>query len=215
MENKKKTLFIVDDHPVFRQGIKQVLAQVEWLHIVAEADNGDSAITLINYFKPDIVLLDLALPAKDGLTVLQKVREKQPDLLAIIITSYDDSAYLERSLELGANAFMVKDSAAENLIHCLDAVVNRGEIYISPAMGSQTLELPVTTKNEAVSLDSLTKMEHKILLLVGRFLTSKEIARELGLSYRTIQNHRSNICTKLQLKGPHKLLSFARRHTGQ
>ena len=192
-----------------------MLTQVEWLHIVAEADSGDSAITLINYFKPDIVLLDLALPGKDGLTVLQNVREKQPDLLAIIVTSYDDRAYLDRSFELGANAFIVKDSAGEDLIHCLDAVVNRGLIYISPTMGSHALELPVTLENKIVSLDSLTQMEQKILRLVGQFLTSKEIARELELSYRTIQNHRSNICTKLNLNGPHQLLSFARKYIDQ
>lgn len=215
MELKKKTLLIVDDHPVYRQGIKQVLATVEWLHIVAEAENGDSAITLIDYFKPDIVLLDLALPGKDGLSVLQNVREKQPDLIVIIITSYDDRAYFDRSFELGANAYIVKDSAGENLIHCLEAVVKRGETYISPALGSRVLELPATETMDVSSLDSLTKMERKILLLVGRFLTSKEIACKLGLSYRTIQNHRSNICSKLHLKGPHQLLNFAREFIDQ
>lgn len=215
MANQKKRLLIADDHPIFRQGLKQLLASIEWLHIVAEAENGCSALSQIKHFRPDIIILDLAMPDMDGLTVLQRTREEYPNLITIILTSYDDSAYVDRAFELGANAYVVKDSAGEDLINCLEVVVQRKDVYISPSLGSRFPELPPTATEKNTSLDSLTKMERKILSHVARFLTSKEIGKELGVSYRTVQNHRSSICSKLHLKGAHQLLSFAREYFDQ
>ncbi len=207
MVYKKKTLLIVDDHPIFRQGLKQILSSVKWLQIVAEAESGDSALIQIEHIRPDVVVLDLAMPGKDGLSVLQEARQSHPDIIFIIVTSYDDKAYLDRALVLGARAYVVKDGASEEIVQCMDSVY-RGKIYISPSLGSRVPEMPLTT--ETASLDTLTDMEYKVLTLVADFMTSKEIAKELDISYRTVQNHRSNICAKLKIKGMHQLMSFAR-----
>ena len=209
MTEEQKTLLIADDHPIFRQGMKQILAPIKWLRVVAEAESGDSALTQIKYLKPDIAILDLAMPGMDGLKVLEESRKPHPDMLSIIVTSYDDKAYLERALELGASAYVVKDGAAENMVHCLEAV-KRGEVYISPSLGGRPPELPVIGSKDSESLDRLTETERIVLAKVAQFQTSKEIARDLDISYRTVQNHRANICSKLGLKGSHQLMSFAR-----
>jgi len=208
---EQKTLLIADDHPIFRQGMKQILEPIKWLRIVAEAESGDSAVSQIKYLKPDIALLDLAMPGMDGLKVLEQARQDHPEMIAIIVTSYDDKAYLDRALELGASAYVIKDGAAENMVHCLEAV-KRGEVYISPSLGGRTPKLPKLKIGELPSLDLLTPTERIVLTEVARFQTSKEIARKLDVSFRTIQNHRANICAKLDLKGSHQLMSFAREH---
>ncbi len=211
MSERQQTLLIADDHPIFRQGMKQVLEPTLWLRIVAEAESGDSALTQIRYLKPDIVILDIAMPGMDGLEVLEKVRPAYPDMIVVIVTSYDDQAYLERALELGVNGYVIKDVAAENIVQCLDTV-RRGEIYISPTLGGRVPKLPTFESVELESLKTLTEMERIVLEKVAQFLTSKEIARDLCVSFRTIQNHRAHICSKLELKGTHQLMSYARKH---
>jgi len=209
MSEQQKTLLIADDHPIFRQGMKQALEPIPWLRIVAEAESGDSALTQIRYLKPDIVILDIAMPGMDGLEVLEKLRQDQPQIIAIIVTSYDDKAYLERALDLGVNAYVIKDGAVENMVQCFETV-RRGEVFISPSLGARTPKLPELVTSESELLKTLTEMEHIVLAKVAQFQTSKEIARDLGVSFRTIQNHRAHICAKLDLRGPHQLMSFAR-----
>ena len=211
MAENKKTALIADDHPIFRQGMKQILADIGWLRIVAEAESGESALAQIEYLKPDIAILDIAMPGMDGLTVLEQAKKIQPTLIAIIVTSYDDSAYLERALELGASAYVLKDGAGECMQQCLDAI-NSGEIFISPSLGKPAPELPDLNSSDSQILDILTEMERVVLSKVAEFKTSKEIAGELNVSFRTVQNHRANISSKLDLHGSHQLVSFARKH---
>lgn len=211
LTDNRKTVLIADDHPIFRQGLKQIVKPANWLRIVAEAESGDSAVTQIKFLKPDITILDLAMPGMDGFKVLKNSLDIHPAMLAVIVTSYNDPAYLERALELGARGYVVKDSAGEHLIQCLESVV-AGDTYISPSMGNRTPELPSLDNDDTERLKQLTATERKILEGVARFLTSKELARELDISYRTVQNHRANIATKLNLPGRHQLVRFARRH---
>ena len=206
---KAHSILIVDDHPIFRQGLKRILHKQDWLQVVAEAESGDSALIQIRYLKPDLVLLDLAMPGLDGLSVLEKGLALHPDLRAIIITSYNDQAYLDRAMQLGARAFLVKDSATEHLLDCLRAV-GGGDCYISPSLGAIEPRLPRVDNVPSASLAMLTDMERTVLSQVAEFYTSKEIARDLGISYRTVQNHRTNISKKLHLRGNHQLVRFAR-----
>jgi len=211
MVENKKTALIADDHPIFRQGMKQLLAGVDWLRIVAEAESGESALAQIEYIKPDIAILDIAMPGMDGLTVLEKAKNAQPELVVIIVTSYDDSAYMERALELGASAYVLKDGASECMHLCLDAI-NNGEVFISPSLGKPAPQLPDLHSPDSQALEVLTEMERVVLSKVAEFKTSKEIAGELNISFRTVQNHRANVATKLDLHGSHQLVSFARKH---
>lgn len=210
MAKKQKTLLIADDHPIFRQGLEQILSSLKWVKIIASAESGDAALAQIKYLKPDIVVLDLAMPGMDGLTVLQQAKTEFPKLIAVIVTSYDDRAYLDRAMELGANAYVLKDGASNHIVECLEAV-NKGDIYISPTLGSHSPELPYLGKNAAL-LDRLTRIERRVLYAVATFKTSKEIGKELDLSPRTIQNHRAHISLKLEISGSHQLMSFAREN---
>jgi len=202
-------LLIADDHPIFRQGLKRILDDLPDVALVAEAESGDSALAQIRYLKPDLALIDLAMPGMDGLRVLESGLEQHPELRAIIITSYNDQAYLDRAMALGARAYLVKDSAAEHLVACIECVRDGGT-YISPSMGGTELAVPTLEEDPSHLLEQLTDMERKVLAQVAEFRTSKEIARSLGISFRTVQNHRANIAGKLDLHGNHTLVRFAR-----
>jgi len=131
--------------------------------------------------------------------------------LPIIVTSYDESAYVERAFDLGARAYVIKDAAVDDLLACLTAVA-RGDLFVSQALGGYRAKLPEPDPAGLRALESLTAMERRVFAMVGEFKTSKQIAQELNLSHRTIQNHRANICRKLGLHGTHQLMSFAREH---
>ena len=205
---EKRSLVIVDDHPIFREGLKQIIARVPGIEVVAEADSGDAALAQIQQLSPDLVTLDIAMPGKDGLQVLEMTRSADKVPLVIVITSYDDNAYLNRAFELGARAYVLKDSALTDVVDCLQAVLDE-KVFISPSLGRSKPLLPDMAEASVFNVESLTNMEQLVLRGVAEFKTSKEIAKKLDVSYRTIQNHRSNICSKLALRGAHQLLNFA------
>jgi DNA-binding NarL/FixJ family response regulator len=151
------------------------------------------------------------MPGLDGLTVLERAREQDPDLLVCVVTSYKDDAYLHRALELGARGFVLKDDAGEYLLRGIDALLD-GQTFISASFGSQEPKLPHPAADSEQLLQQLTRMELRVLHLVAEFLTSKEIAERLHISHRTVQNHRLNITRKLQLKGMHQLVQYATQH---
>lgn len=210
---QEKTLLIADDHPIFRQGMKQILQGIEWLKVVGEAESGESALSQIKHLEPDLVMLDLAMPGMDGLKVLEHASALEHRFSTIIVTSYDDVAYLERAFDLGAQAYVLKDAAATDLMDCIDAVAS-GHKFISPSLGSHELKLPEIEDGPTELLKSLTRKEMEILSLAADFKTSKQIAHDIKASYRTVQNHRAHICQKLDLHGPHQLMNFARRYKG-
>ena len=142
----------------------------------------------------------------DGLSVLEKLRDQGGATRVVVLTSYDDKAYLNRAMDLGARAYMLKDEASDSLLACLESVC-AGNIYISSSFGSPR---QVPHKIDTEVLSKLTRMESTVFRHVADFKTSKEIAQILNISYRTVQNHRANICKKLGLKGAHHLVQFAK-----
>ena len=205
-------LLIVDDHPLFREGLKQVLARIDDVDSIIEADTGQAALTLFQHAEPDIIMLDLAMPGMDGLQVLETLASEGVDVYVVVVTSYDDKAYLDRAFELGARGYVLKDSAVSDILDCIEAV-RSGGIYISPSLGRNRPALPAADRHVKTLLEELTPTERIVLAKVAEFMTSKEIARELEISYRTVQNHRSHICSKLGLRGAHQLISFASENT--
>ncbi len=207
----EKTILIADDHPIFRQGLRSILEQNAGLRVVGEAESGDALLARLDQVRPDIVLLDLAMPGMDGLAALESALTRFPGLRIVIVTSYREPAYLDKAMELGARGYVLKDNAGASLLTCIDTVVGGGT-WVSPVFGKRAPKLPAATSGGDRPLASLTPMECRVLALVGHFMTSKEIAGRLGISYRTVQNHRANIGRKLDLKGIHQLTNFANQH---
>jgi len=204
-------VLIADDHPIFRRGVISILQQMPEVIAIEEADDGQAALSMLHRARPDLLLLDLAMPQLDGLSVLKAARPQYPGLSIIVVTSYRNQVYLDNALAFGANGFVLKDDIDENLADCIRKV-RAGGVFISPGFDNPEPKLPLVEADQRAALSLLTRMECKVLVLVARYLTSKEIALQLNISYRTVQNHRTNISNKLGMKGIHKLADFARQY---
>lgn len=210
MSDKIK-IFIADDHPIFRGGLRQLIALELNMEVIGEAKDGAEAIERLLHCQADVALLDIDMPKASGFEVLTAVREKGVALQFIFLTMHKDEQFLNAALDLGVKGFLVKDSAAEEVIDCIEAVVN-GQEFISPQLTSfllkrmrQAQERPA----QASLLDQLTPTERKVLRLIAQYKTNKEIAAELFMGVRTVEQHRLNISEKFDLKGRHALMKFA------
>lgn len=205
-------IVIADDHPLFRRGLRQMIETDLRLEIVGEAGDGETALQRIQETKADIAILDVAMPNKDGFEVVRALRERQMAVEVIFLTMHKDERFLNTALDLGVKGYVLKDSA---LLEIADAIkaVSAGQNYISPALSTHLVKRssnrfaePALQKSK---LDVLTSTERHILKLIAAYKTNKEIAAELFISIRTVEHHRANISTKLELKGSHALLQFA------
>jgi DNA-binding NarL/FixJ family response regulator len=179
--------------------------------VIGEAKDGAEAIERLLHCQADVALLDIDMPKASGFEVLTTVREKGVVLQFIFLTMHKDEQFLNAALDLGVKGFLVKDSAAEEVIDCINAVVN-GEEFISPQLTSfllKRLRQAQANPAKASMLDQLTPTERKVLRLIAAYKTNKEIAAELFMGVRTVEQHRLNISEKFDLKGRHALMKFA------
>ena len=202
---------IVDDHPLFRAGLKQAIAADDRFALIGEAANGTAAMSLILEKKPAVAVLDVNLPELTGLEIAKKLQNKKLPTRIIILTMHKEETIVDRALDSGVMGFVLKENATEEILEAI-ATVAKGEHYLSPAISGHLIHR--RNRAEALSsqkpgLDDLTKAEKKILKLNAEKKTSREIAAELFISPRTVEAHRANICSKLDLRGSHSLLQFA------
>lgn len=210
MTTDKIKIFIADDHPIFRSGLRQLIETAPQMAVIGEAKDGAEAIDRLLQTPADVALLDIDMPNADGFEVLTALREKGLTLQFVFLTMHKDEQFLNAALDLGVKGFLVKDSAAEEVIDCINAVIN-GQEFISPQLTSLLLKrLRHAQENPAQPslLDQLTPTERKVLKLIAQFKTSKEIAAELFMGVRTVEQHRLNISEKFNLKGRHALVKF-------
>lgn len=206
------TVLIADDHPLFRKGLMEVLDPDPSFQIVGQAGDGETALALVRRHQPDIALLDIEMPIMGGLQVAGAVRDEGLDTRVVILTMYREPGIFRQALDLGARGYVLKDSAAVEIIACLHTVAS-GRAYISPELSHELLERRTERLEPAVAgLGDLTPSERRVLQLVAGGLTTQEIAERLDNSPKTIENHRSHICQKLGLEGPQPLLRFALEH---
>lgn len=209
-------IIIADDHPIFRNGLRQLLETESNFKVIGEADNGEVALKLISDEKPDIAILDIDMPEKDGFQVAQTLFSKSMLVRVIFLTMHRDKKLFNAALNIDVKGFVLKDSAMADLINAVKAV-NRGENFISPQLSTFLIERTrqsQTFVQNTPSINSLSPTEKKILSMIGDYLTSKEIAAKLFISTRTVEHHRASISTKLDLKGSHALLKFALDNKG-
>jgi DNA-binding NarL/FixJ family response regulator len=204
-------VLIVDDHPLFRQGLRQVVQGDDRFELVAEAADGPSALELILKTKPDLAVLDVNLPGLSGLEVARALQAKRAPTGVIMLTMHREEETFNLALDLGVKGFVLKENAVEDILQSLVAVA-AGEHYLSPSISGYLVRRRGRAEEIALrkpGLDDLTKAERRVLKLIAEKMTSREIGAELFVSPRTIEAHRANICSKLELRGSHSLLRFA------
>jgi DNA-binding NarL/FixJ family response regulator len=207
----RTTIILADDHPVFRQGLVRILERAADLKILGETGDGTEALSLILDKKPDIAVLDISMPGMEGLEVVKSAYRNTSCLTEfIILTMFKEEAYFTEALDIGVKGYLLKDSAPSDILSCVRAVAD-GIPYVSPLVSHYLVKrnTALMPRHKRSSIDDLSAQEVRVLKLLSQNKTSREIADELFISVRTVQHHRSNICSKLNLEGYNKLLLFA------
>jgi DNA-binding NarL/FixJ family response regulator len=205
------TVIIVDDHPLLRRGLCDVIEVNSGFRIVGEASDGAEAMRLFVSLKPQFAIIDIDMPQLNGLETLRAMRGLPFTLKPIILTMYQEEDMFNAAMDLGAKAYVLKENAANDILAALQAV-GRGDSFVSTSMLSAGQRRSDRVRELLLSkpqIEALTPAERRILKLIGEDYTSKEIADLLQLSVRTVDNHRQHICNKLKLHGTHSLLKFA------
>jgi len=200
-------LVLADDHEIVRNGIRLVLEEQDDMEVVAEASDGENAIRYTLGHKPDVLVLDLGMPGISGLDAIPKVLEISPGTAIVVLTMQDEPAFAREALRTGASGYVVKQSAAGELVDAVRAVV-AGDTYINPSLGARLAAEPA----QAGPPDDLTPRETEILGLLALGHTNPEIAEQLVLSVRTVETHRANIQHKTGASTRAELVAYATEH---
>lgn len=208
------SIVIADDHPIFRKGLREILAEERNFHIVADCADGQDAIESIRELKPRAAVLDLEMPKLSGLDVAALVQREGLPTALIMLTIADRLEIFNKAMDLGVLGYLLKDSAAIDLVRGIETIL-RGEYFISPQLAGRALKdrrAQDGGSDVRLGLSELTPMERKVFRLIAENKTSVDIARELHISPRTVDTHRSNMKTKLGLNGSFALVRFALQH---
>lgn len=211
MTNRPVTVLIADDHPVVRKGIRYVIEERPGYNVVHEAGDGAAALEFIRKSLPDIAILDIEMPEMDGLAVAETVHKEELPVRLIIMTMHSDEMTFNKAMDLGINGFVLKENAVADIADAVQSVLD-GKYYLSPTLSDYIVRrktTPAHSTKSTTGIDDLTPSERNILKLIAEQKTTKTIAEELFISPKTVDKHRSNICTKLDLHGAYALLKFA------
>ncbi|HEX3856024.1 MAG TPA: response regulator transcription factor [Verrucomicrobiae bacterium] len=209
---KQKRILVVDDHPMMRQGLAQLIGAESDLAVCGESENAESALDAINSLKPDLVIADISLPGKNGLELIKDFQTMQPDLPILVISMHDESLYAERVLRAGGRGYIMKQEGGKKLMQAIRQVLD-GKIYVSEKMSADILEMFSGRRagTESSPVEKLTDREFEVFQLLGQGKGTRDIAEKLHLSVKTVDVHRANIKTKLKLKSSSELIRFAVR----
>jgi two-component system, NarL family, response regulator NreC len=206
----KIRILVADDHTLFRKGICALLEDEQDMLVVGEAENGREAVRLVGTLKPDVVLMDIAMPLLNGLEATRQIKREHPETRVLVLTMYDHEEYFRQMLEVGASGYIIKRAAATELVSALRAVYN-DEAVLSPAITRLLLEDYLNRENHKEESDSntLSAREREVLQLIAEGMTSREIAEVLSLSIKTVQSHRTSLMAKLDLHDRGELIKYA------
>ena len=204
-------VLLVDDHPLVRAGIRRVLETRPGLIVAGEASDGAEALRLVETLEPDLMVLDLAMPEVDGVEVLERLRSRAPSLRILVLTMHAHPEYIRRAVQTGADGYLLKESAVQELLTAIESVM-KGEPYYSPPIRARMAQwLDQGTADARPIVDQLTAREREVLTGIAGGLSTKEIAARLLISARTVETHRANLMRKLDLKSIARLTQFAIR----
>ena len=207
--SQKIRILLADDHAVVRQGFKLILASQPDMEIVGEAGNGSEAVAMAEQLRPDVAVIDVAMPELNGIEATRRMGEATPRTRVLALSMHKDSVYVREILRAGARGYLLKDQIASDLIAAVRAVA-RGEGYISPAVSDAVLN--DYRKHVSDPIDLLTSREREVLQMIAEGKTNKEIATVLDLSVYTVDAHRGHIMEKLNLHSVNELVRFAVRN---
>lgn len=214
MKNTKIKVMIVDDHVLIREGIKQILELEDDISVIGQAGNGEEAFDLATELNPDIILLDINMPILNGIEALRRFKDMGIKSKVIILTIHEDREYVLKTLKLGANGYILKDSDANSLIKGIRSV-SKGETYIQQSVAelvNESTDSADLGSNIISKINSLTKREYEVLILIAEGLNNRDIAERLFISEKTVKNHVSNILRKLCLNDRVQVAIFAYRN---
>lgn len=209
--SEKVKLMIADDHSMIREGLKQLLELGGEFEVIAEANDGEECLQITDNLKPDVLLLDINMPKKNGLEVLQELKNRNSKIKVLVLTVHNEVEYLMKAMEIGINGYLLKDSESSKLKKAIMTVI-RGETYIQPSMIPILNSKMLNMKNDHDKLESLTKREFDVLKNLAVGMYNKEIATKLNISERTVKNHVSNIFKKIGVADRTQAAVFAIRN---
>jgi len=208
----RQKLLIVDDHPMMREGLAQLIGHESDLSVCGEAGNATDALGLVEKLRPDLTLVDISLPDKSGLELIKDLHNLHPGLPVLVISMHDESLHAERALRAGARGYIMKQEGGEKMMEAIRQVL-AGQIYVSQKMSARILEAFSGRRAKASRspIERLTDREFEVFRLIGQGVGTRDIARHLSLSVKTVEVHRANIKHKLGLKGATELVRHAVR----
>ncbi len=212
--NKIITILIADDHPLFRKGLREIIEDDPDMHIIMETGDGNSALRFLEERNPDIAILDIEMPGMSGLDIAAAIQRQQLPVAIIILTMHDKEIFFNDAMDAGASGYVLKNCAVTDILDCIRSVY-AGKSYISPIIATHLMKRGKQSSNKNMSkhgLPSLTETERSVMKHVVEGKSTKEIAEHLFVTAKTIETHRHNICSKLNIHGTNSLLRFALEH---
>ncbi|MFZ7127788.1 MAG: response regulator [Desulfobacterales bacterium] len=211
----KRTLLIVDDHALFREGLKAIISRDNSYEIVGETGRGDEAVQMAKSLKPDLVLVDISLPDQSGIELARQLRRCLPDTALMIVSMHSKVDYIVKAFQAGATGYIVKDSAPERLLRGIDLVL-QGEYFMDASVSQQVVQRLAGLDEKAGGVkdkgyDTLTEREQEVLVLLAQGIPLKKIGEQLFISPKTVENHRTHIMQKLGVQSSFELIRYAAR----
>jgi len=214
LKEEKKKIIVVDDHPIVRQGLAQLINQEDDMVLAGEAGDAAEALKVIKQLKPDLAILDISLTGTSGIELTKSILSLYPKMPILIVSMYDESLYVERVLKAGAKGYLMKQEATDNIVMAIRKVLS-GEIYVSDKMRDTLVHKLIAGGGTAShsSSETLSDRELEVLQLLGQGFSTRQIAEELHVSVKTVESHYANMKNKLDLKSAHELIQYAIKWT--
>ena len=207
------SVLLADDHRIVRSGIKLLINEQPDMRVDYEAEDGDEAVQIALKKKPDVIIMDLNMPKKNGLIAMKQINEKNEDIKIIALTMHEDKEYIFRALQAGASSYLLKSYQENDLIEAI-RTVHKGDAYLYPQATKMLLNDYLKKESQLTqhSIRQLTAREQEVLSFIALGYTNREVAEKLYLSVKTIESHRANIMGKLNLKTRSDLVQYALNH---
>jgi DNA-binding NarL/FixJ family response regulator len=210
-EARQVSIILVDDHPIVRQGIRQIIESEKGFTVCAEASSASEAMKLVSEHMPDLAIIDITLTGSiSGIDLVKSLKDRYPQIQSLVLSMHDESIFAERAIRSGARGYLMKEVAPKNIIDAIRKIMD-GSLYLSEETSGRIIDKLVHGTNEggATSVDCLSDREFEIFQLIGRGFSTKEIASKLNLSIFTIESHKRNIKEKMKLKDSAEVLKHA------